>query len=268
VSRAARARAGARQLARAGAFVGVNLAIIPPFVTRLRWTSRTGAEREALRDRWVRAWAGAQLRAFGIRVGVEGELPGAGGGRLLVANHRSAIDIGVLLHVAGGTMMARHDLADWPLVGPGARAADTLFVDRDQAQSGALALRALQRRLAEGSTVTVFPEGTTYDGDEVRPFHRGAFVSAALARAEILPVGLAYATGAPVAFVQPSFREHLAEVAGGPGFRVVAAVGEPLRAAAGERPAELAERARGVVQALVERAREAVDGDGRRPDSG
>ena len=109
-----------------------------------------------------------------------------------MTNHRSAIDIGVVLATFGGTMVSRADLASWPVVGAAARAVGTVFVDRSSAKSGAATIRAIQKHLEEGQTINLFPEGTTFDGDEVRPFHGGAFVSAVRAEAEVLPVGLAY----------------------------------------------------------------------------
>ena len=38
----------------------------------------------------------------------------------------------------------------------------------------------------------LYPEGTTYSGDEVRPFRAGAFLAAQRTGAEIVPVGIAY----------------------------------------------------------------------------
>lgn len=257
-----RALESTRQVLRTAGFVGVTAAIVPPFALHMRKTRRTGPDRLAARDRWVQAWARSQMWLFGVQLRVTGELPpppGAGQrGRLVIANHRSAADIGVLLSLVGGAMVSRSDLADWPLVGPGARAAETVFVDRALPQSGAVTLREVQRRLVDGHTVTIFPEGTTLDGDEVRPFHRGGFVSALGAKAEVLPVGLAYPAAAKAAFVDDNFRDHLGRIARGPGFVVGVAIGAPLRPAPDERAAAFSERARTVVQALVARARDSI----------
>lgn len=249
----------ARQLVRTAGFLGVTAAIVPPFALHMQRTRRTGAARAAARDGWVQAWARVQLALFGIRTVLDGRppppTPDGAAGRLIVANHRSAADIGVLLALFGGSMVSRADLAGWPLLGPGAKAADTLFVDRGEAQSGALTLRAVQRRLAEGHTISIFAEGTTLDGDEVRPFHRGGFVSALGARAEVLPVGLAYPAAAKAAFTEQNFRDHLTRIARGPGFVVGVAIGAPLRPEVGERAAAFAQRAQNEVQGLVLRAR-------------
>lgn len=251
-----RARERVRQTVRTAAFLGVSAVVVPPFALHMAKTSRTGAARVAARDAWVQRWAGAQLRVFGIRPVLEGAAPNAPArGRLLVANHRSAADIAVLLATFGGVMVSRADVATWPVLGLGARTAEMIFVDRSLPQSGAVVLRTLQRRLAEGHTICVFPEGTTLDGDEVRPFHVGGFLAAQRAGAEVLPIGLAYPAAARASFTEASFGDHLTRIARGPGFPAGVAFGPTVEAEPGERAAAFAERARGLVQGCVARAR-------------
>lgn len=255
---AERARERVRQVARAGGFVGLTATMLTPFVVHMRVTPE-GERKERLRDAWVRSWARALLRLFAIDVTVDGALPPqtrlGGRGRVIVVNHRSAIDIGVLLATFGGTMVSRADLARWPVVGAAARSVGTVFVERQRIESGAATIRIVQRLLGEGRTILIFPEGTTFDGDEVRPFQRGAFVAAAGAGAEILPVGLAYPRSSGAAFVDESFPAHLARMAKGPPTRMVLAVGTPFEAGPGERAKALTARAHAEVQALVRRAR-------------
>ncbi len=248
-------RPRARQLVRTGGLIGLTLALVPPFVAHMRITTRTGPARDALRDAWVGSWARGLLRLFAIEVVVDGTAPPSTSGRIIVANHRSAIDIGVLLATFGGTLVSRADLAGWPLLGPAARAADTVFVDRAVAQSGASTIRVVQRRLKEGRTVSLFPEGTTFDGDEVRPFKPGAFVAAVGAHAEVLPVGIAYPSRSSAAFVDETFPEHLGRIARGPGTRLAVCVGTPFVPTRTEGSAGAAARAHADVQALVARAR-------------
>lgn len=174
---------------------------------------------------------------------------------LVVANHRSAIDIAVLLLLFDGHVLSRADLARWPLIGAGAELFGTVFVDRESETSRTGAVRAMRRLLAAGRTVMVFPEGTTHAGDEVRPFHAGAFLAARGLDVDVVPVGVAYEPGAE--FVQPSFVAHLGAVAARPRTRLAATVGAPLRP--GD-PRETAARARDAVQALVARSRRAISG--------
>jgi 1-acyl-sn-glycerol-3-phosphate acyltransferase len=247
-----------RQVARAGGFLGLTALMLPPFLARMSTVS--DAKRFAVRDALVAKWARGLLRLFSIEVVIDGVVPtptqGNGRGRLVVANHRSAIDIGVMLSTFGGAMLSRADLASWPVLGVAARAVGTVFVDRASAKSGAATIRALQKLFEEGHTINLFPEGTTFDGDEVRPFHGGAFVSAVRAEAEILPVGIAYPSASGAAFVGETFPAHLARMSKSDRTRMVVSIGTPFVARKSDRATDLTKRAHDEVQALVHRARE------------
>jgi 1-acyl-sn-glycerol-3-phosphate acyltransferase len=246
-----------RRAVRGAGFAAITAAMLPPFVVRVRLTPE--AERVAVRDRWVKRWSEALLDLFTVRPTVHGAPARSSAGRLVVSNHRSTIDIAVLLSTFGGRMVSRGDVSGWPIVGAAARAAGTLFVDRGQASSGAGVIRATRDALRAGDTVCLFPEGTTFDGDEVRPFHAGAFSAALRSGAEIVPVGLAYERGSGAAFVNEPFLAHLSRMAEADPTRVVACVGAPIPIEDGARAATLAKIAREQVQALVLQARAAVD---------
>jgi lyso-ornithine lipid O-acyltransferase len=216
--------------------------------------SATEAER-AVFQRWMKVWASRLLDVFGFEITLPGPPPSAAhGARLIVANHRSPIDILLLLHWFGGVVLSRSDLADWPVLGVAARHAETIFVDRDDAMSGSLAIRQLRARLERGRTVIVFPEGATFPGDEVRELQGGAFTAARGLPVEIVPVGIAYEPGAE--FYQESFIAHMQRVAARPKTRVACAFGAP-RALAGSRK-ELCVTLRAELQTLVHAARAAL----------
>jgi lyso-ornithine lipid O-acyltransferase len=249
-----------RRACRIAGFGAITAAMLPAFLARRR-TVRPEA-REELRDRWMGAWCASLLGMFGVHV-LSNSLPvlGRDRGHLIVANHRSTADILILLRTFGGQMVSRADLARWPLVGPGARAVGTVFVDRSDAVSGASAVRTIRTLLTKGSKVIVFPEGTTFVGDEVRSFHAGAFVAALGSGADIVPVGLAYETGSGAAFVNESFRAHLARMAAAAASRVAVCACEPIEIGEKARAADLRDRAHARVQELVAEARRLVDGE-------
>lgn len=252
-----------RRVVRAGGFVAITATMLPPFVARMSLARRE--DRTSVRDRWVRRWSDALLALFAVSVDVRGATARGPAserspGRLIVANHRSTIDVAVLLRAFGGRMVSRGDLSSWPVLGAAARSVGTIFVDRSNAMSGATTIRAMRDALRDGDTVCLFPEGTTFEGDVVRPFHAGAFVSALRTRAEIVPVGLAYERGSGAAFVGEPFLKHLERMAGAAPTRVVARVGEPFVVPARARATELSEQTHAVVQELVNEARAICDG--------
>ena len=157
-------------------------------------------------------------------------------------------------------MVSRADLANWPLVGVAARSVGTVFVDRSNVVSGANTVRAIRDRLRGGDAVIVFPEGTTFPDDEVRPFRAGAFVAALHSGADIVPVGLAYARNSGAAFVNESFGAHLARMAAAAPSQVGMCIGEPIAIDEGTRAAQLRDHAQEEVARLVGQARRLVDG--------
>ena len=215
----------------------------------------------ALRDRWVRRWCSTMIRSLAVRPIVDDESrlklsAESLSPRLLVANHRSTIDIFVMLSLFDGHMLARGDMARWPLMGRLAKVAHTIFVDRDDPQSGAASVKAMRDRLKAGRTIGVFPEGTTFAGDEVRPFHAGAFLAIARERGDVVPIGIAYARD-DIAFGDESMAEHMARVLSMPEIRVSIAIGDAI-ASKGLGVQPLADRTRAAVQQLVHQARQSL----------
>ncbi len=251
-------RARLRRAARVAGFGAVTAAMLPTYA--LRDALARPDDRDEIRDRWIATWCTALLGLFAVRVDVRGASAStAGRGRLVVANHRSTIDIALLLRTFGGHMVSRADLSRWPLIGAAARKVGTVFVDRADAMSGASAVRAMRDLLQRGRTVIVFAEGTTFADDVVRPFHGGAFVAAAGSGAEIVPVGIAYQSGSGAAFVDESFPQHLARMSAADPTRVVMNIGAPIVAAERIRSVRLREQTQSAVQSLVDEARSLCD---------
>jgi len=239
---------GPLRTAKAG---GLSALMLAAFSVEERVRGMSGERREA----YVRRWAGSMRRILRVELDVLPAPPGddVGGPRLVVANHRSTLDILIMLELFGGELLARKDMQDWPAIGPLARLAGTLFVDRDSPSSGAAAVRRMRQRLKQNVTLCVFPEGTTFAGDQVRDFHRGAFLAVARERGKIVPVGLAYEQPEAVYGDEPVL-DHLKRLVNMPKFRVSVAIGSP-RVADSIPVAQLAELARDDVQRLVLRAR-------------
>ncbi|MEE4199983.1 lysophospholipid acyltransferase family protein [Erythrobacter sp.] len=87
-----------------------------------------------------------------------------------VANHVSWIDILALAGASGTAFVAKAELAKAPLVGWLATMNRTVFVKREARMSVADQINALKEALADNWSVTVFPEGTTTDGQSLLPF--------------------------------------------------------------------------------------------------
>lgn len=240
--------ARARRTARTAALGGLLAASFPWMLAQEQLVPND--KRSALRGRHIRRFMRRCLDIFSVHVTIEGSALARDGARLIVSNHRSGFDIPILGSLFDGSFLSRADLSTWPAIGPAARHIGTLFVDRKDQNSRAGAVKAMRRVLKADESVLVFPEGTTYPGDDVRPFHPGAFVAAKDLSVKVLSVGFAYEERAQ--YVEKSFGAHLAKVAALPSVKCALVLGEtrpigPVR--------EETERTRQEVIALVKRAR-------------
>ena len=87
-----------------------------------------------------------------------------------VANHISWIDILALAGASGTAFVAKAELEKAPIVGWLASLNRTVFVKREHRMGVAEQINALKEALADNWSVTVFPEGTTTDGQSLLPF--------------------------------------------------------------------------------------------------
>ena len=153
--------------------------------TRLHRLDRPG------RDAVVRRWATALLRDIGIEVRVTGT-PQAGA-VLFAANHVSWLDIPVLHASEPRTrFVSKAAIAHWPMVGTLARAANTLFIERERKRDAMRVVHEVAGALRADDAVAVFPEGTTGPGDGLLPFHANLLQAAIVTGTAVQPVVLRY----------------------------------------------------------------------------
>ena len=139
----------------------------------------------------------ALCAALRIRVRVVGE-PVRDRAVLFISNHVSWADILVIGSIAPIAYVSKSEIANWPLVGTAAKSQRTVFVNRSRRQQTGDAISEIVARLAGGTSVVLFAEGTSSDGNRVLPF-RSALIGAvkeAGSRAEdgilIQPMSICY----------------------------------------------------------------------------
>lgn len=138
-----------------------------------------------------RYWSRKLMAMCGIRVVASGE-PVLSGPVLWVANHVSWVDIFVVNSVRATAFVAKSEIRNWPLIGWLAAGAGTLFIERGQRHAVHAVGESVQMRFRQGVAVGLFPEGTTSEGDTVRPFHASLFEPARTAGVPIQPVVLRF----------------------------------------------------------------------------
>lgn len=174
-----------RAACRAALFLCLTFGLIPPFLVAQVASAR-------LSRRIVRLWSRGCLKICGLVVTRHGR-PCPEQPALLVANHVSYLDIPVIAAHVPVIFIAKREVAGWPLFGFLARISRTVFIDR-LASHAARQCQLLRRRLRQGETLLLFPEGTSSDGSDLLPFKSSLFEAAQdeTASVPLQPLSLAY----------------------------------------------------------------------------
>lgn len=141
-------------------------------------------------ERAPQRWARALLWAAGVKVVRHGayDLP-EGQPRVYIANHVSWFDIPSMLDVLPHYgFVAKRELERIPLFGSAARGAGVIYIDRENRKAAFSAYEDAAKRIRDGLSVLVYPEGTRGDRYALRPFKKGPFVLAIGSGAPIVPV--------------------------------------------------------------------------------
>lgn len=186
-----RLRQATRMAATAG-WTGVcYLAWLPALLLRL------GSDRFAYR--WTtgvtRLWSRGLVHTLRVRIEVRGHPPDKP--FFLVANHLSYLDIPVLASRLGNTFVSKHDLSVWPVLGHLARAGGTIFINRTLKRDALRVMEGIDRAIACGAGIVVFPEGTSSRGDRIYPLKTALLEWAARRAFPVHAATLHYVTDDP-----------------------------------------------------------------------
>lgn len=144
---------------RAGLLVGLLIALVP-----LHYLYRTISYGSPFPKLYLRGAA----RICGARVTCRGRPLRRN--VFFIANHVSWVDILALAGASGTAFVAKVELSRVPVIGWLARINRTVFVSRESRMGVAQQIASLKEALADNWSVTVFPEGTTTDGQSLLPF--------------------------------------------------------------------------------------------------
>lgn len=147
--------------------------------------------RGAAAARAVSRCASRILRVAGVTIDVEGEYQRGQG--LVVCNHRSYIDILVILSVTPCSFLCKKEVKTWPLVGGMAERMGVVFVDRSSRESRAETLEKISDEVMAGTELAAFPEGTTSKGPGMRATYPGLFRAAETHGFGVVPMVIEYA---------------------------------------------------------------------------
>jgi 1-acyl-sn-glycerol-3-phosphate acyltransferase len=144
------------------------------------------------------------LRVLGIRVlsrrtrrkGIRQRRPHY----LIIANHLTYVDILVVASLMPSVFITSVELKQTFPLGVFAWLGGCLFVERRSPAGLKREIREIEQVLSGGTSVVLFPEGTTSNGETVRPFKNSLITAVIRTGTNILPVCLRYraVNGQPV----------------------------------------------------------------------
>lgn len=167
---------------------------------------------ENLLHRNNRLWAWGCLWLGGVSLTVEGaeHLPSQGP-VVYMSNHQGNFDIPVLF--AGLPVqfrwLAKAELFRIPLFGLTMRTAGYIPIERKDRRLAIQSMNTAAQRVAAGTSIMIFPEGTRSPDGALLPFKKGGFVLALQAQAPIVPIAI---DGSAALMLKSSLRIRSGEV--------------------------------------------------------
>ena len=144
-----------------------------------------GAERVMRNGQRFCAWI---LALLGVQVKVRGNPAGG----IVVSNHLSYVDILTILSLRPSRFITFTELAKTPGVGLIVKLSQTLFIHRSKPSLVKKDIEVFERELRKGMPFVFFPEGGSFDGEELRPFKSPLFESAVRTETPVQPLCLRY----------------------------------------------------------------------------
>lgn len=135
-------------------------------------------------------WCRYGLRLMRVRVNVKGA--GVSSRALYVGNHVSYLDILVLAAHVRTCFVTSVEIRETPVLGQLCELAGCVFVERRNKSNIHAEIGELTAALRGGLNVTVFPEATSTNGEQILRFRKPLFTAAREAETEVVPFCLNY----------------------------------------------------------------------------
>lgn len=113
---------------------------------------------------------------------------------LIVANHVSYLDIAILTSIRPLLFITSNEMKNTPFLGQLTQLGGSLYTDRKKFTGIMGEIKNFASFLADGFNVVLFPEATSTDGKQLRPFKKSLLQVAIQAEKPILPICIKYVT--------------------------------------------------------------------------
>lgn len=127
-----------------------------------------------------------------INLKIESQGKPHNGPALYVCNHRSFTDPVVVCHFIDAFVIAKAEVAKYPIINKGAEVTGVLWVNRENKESRNSVRELLVDTIVSGHNVLVFPEGTVGTQRHSIPFRSGTFHESVEHKIVVVPIALDY----------------------------------------------------------------------------
>lgn len=128
------------------------------------------------------------LRSFGVKVKTTNLPSTKEGNFLVVSNHTGFIDILAIESVCPTTFVTSQEMRETPFLGLITEMAGCLYVERRSRSNLVNEIKNISKALQDGLVVTLYPEATSHNAEEILPFKRNMIMAAAHAGVPVQPV--------------------------------------------------------------------------------
>ena len=111
---------------------------------------------------------------------------------LYICNHRTFFDPVILCRYLNAFVIAKAEIANYPIINKGAERTGVIWVKRESLTSRKNTKNALVENLQNGRNILVYPEGTTHNEKTVLPFKKGTFHEIAKINIPAVPTVVEY----------------------------------------------------------------------------
>lgn len=214
-------------------------------------------------------WAHFTLWFLGVKVRVKGRENMASDHKaLLVSNHMGYMDIIVISHVTPTLFITSMDVKRAFFLGLMSTLGGSLFVDRRNKSRLLEEISEIAETIKRGNSVTLFPEGTSGNGDEVMRFKQALFAVCEREGFVVSPMCLTYHTigGRPITarnrdrlfYYGPiTFFPHIFGIPFLGSVEVTLEFLPPIKAGAGQTRKDIADQCHAAISEAYRRNREA-----------
>ena len=140
-----------------------------------------------LRKSYLKFWA---IPVLNIRVHVKSKPKTQPA--VFVSNHRSFVDPIVICRYLNAFVIAKAEVASYPVINKGAELTGIIWVDRDSKDSRVATREKMIETIQQGYNILVFPEGTVGKERHTLPFRKGTFWESAEHDIPVSPIAIEY----------------------------------------------------------------------------